>query len=109
MNTRVRAIRACLLIAPVMCFLLFPGCKVGPDYVPPESSVPDQWHEKAVQGLEDGSADLQTWWAVFDDPVLEDLIGRSRAENLDLQIAAARIMESRALLGVASGEYWPNV
>ena len=109
MNTRVRVIRMCLFVIPVMYLPFFSGCKVGPDYVRPESSVPDQWHEKAVQGLADGSADLQTWWTVFDDPMLEDLIGRSRAENLDLQIAAVRIMEARALLGVASGEYWPNV
>jgi NodT family efflux transporter outer membrane factor (OMF) lipoprotein len=98
-----------LFVISFLPLLLFSGCKVGPDYEVPEASVPDQWHEKAVQGLEDGSANLQTWWVVFNDPVLEDLIGRSRAENLDLQIAYFRIMESRALLGVASGEYWPNV
>ena len=109
MNTRVRIIRICLFATSLAYFLLFSGCKVGPDYVRPESSVPDQWHEKAVQGLDDGSADLQTWWTVFDDPMLEDLIQRTRTENLDLQIAAARVMEARALLGVASGEYWPNV
>ena len=109
MNARVHLIRLCLFALPVMYLSLFSGCKVGPDYVPPETSVPDQWHEKAVQGLEDGSADLQTWWTVFNDPVLEDLIWRCHDENLDLQIAYARIMQSRALLGVASGEYWPNV
>jgi NodT family efflux transporter outer membrane factor (OMF) lipoprotein len=98
-----------LFAMPTMFLFLFPGCKVGPDYVPPEFSVPDQWHEKAVQGLQDGSADLQTWWTVFNDPVLEDLIWQCHEENLDLQIAYARIMEARALLGVASGEYWPNV
>jgi multidrug efflux system outer membrane protein len=109
MSTRVRFIRLCLFAIPALSLSLFSGCKVGPDYVRPESSVPDQWHEKAVQGLEDGSADLQTWWTVFDDPILEDLIGRSHVDNLDLRIAYARVMESRARLGVASGQYWPNV
>ncbi len=109
MSTRLYFARMCLVVISFMYFLIFSGCKVGPDYVRPEASVPDQWHEKAVQGLEDGSANLQTWWTVFDDPILEGLIQRSRAENLDLQIAYFRIMESRALLGVASGEYWPNV
>ena len=109
MSTRLYFARMCLVVISFMYFLIFSGCKVGPDYVRPEASVPDQWHEKAVQGLEDGSANLQTWWTVFDDPILEDMIQRSRAENLDLQIAYFRIMESRALLGVASGEYWPNV
>jgi NodT family efflux transporter outer membrane factor (OMF) lipoprotein len=59
--------------------------------------------------LEDGSADLQTWWNVFNDPILEDLIWQCHDSNLDLQIAYARILEARAFLGVASGEYWPNV
>ena len=109
MSSHGHFIRMSLFAMPMMVLLLFPGCKVGPDYVRPESAVPDQWHEKAVQGLEDGSADLQTWWTVFNDPILEDLIWRCHEENLDLRIAYARIMEARALLGVASGEYWPNV
>ncbi|MHC5122597.1 MAG: hypothetical protein ACYSOR_00160, partial [Planctomycetota bacterium] len=92
MNARVHLIRLCLFAIPVMYLSLFSGCKVGPDYVLPETSVPDQWHEKAVQGLDDGSADLQTWWTVFDDPILEVLIQCSSAENLDLKISAARIM-----------------
>jgi NodT family efflux transporter outer membrane factor (OMF) lipoprotein len=85
------------------------GCQVGPDYVRPEYTVSDQWHQKAIRGLEGGSADLQTWWKVFNDPVLESLIQRSGTENLDLQVAYARVMESRALLGVAAGEHWPSV
>ena len=109
MGTRLHFIQMCLIVTFLLHFLLLLGCQVGPDYVRPEYEVPDQWHEQAVQGLEDGSAVLQTWWAVFDDSVLEGLIQRSRTENLDLQIAYARVMESRALLGVASGEYWPNV
>ncbi len=109
MNTRIYFVPMCLIFTSTAYLFLFSGCQVGPDYVRPEYSVPDQWHQKAVQGLEDGSADLQTWWNVFNDPVLESLIQRSCAENLDLQIAYARVMESRALLGVATGEYWPDV
>jgi len=92
-----------------LCSLLLSGCQVGPDYTPPEVAVTDQWHQEAIEGLEGGSADLQTWWKVFDDPVLESLIQRSGVQNLDLQIAYARVMESRALLGVAAGEHWPSV
>ena len=102
--TRIRLVAGiCLLIFSIS------GCKVGPDYVRPEYKVPDQWHQSAVKGLEDGSANLQTWWTVFGDPVLENLIEQARAENLELQIACARVMEARALLGIASGEYWPTV
>jgi outer membrane protein TolC len=109
MKDRICFVSMYLIVTSAVYLFIFSGCKVGPDYVRPEYSVPDQWHQKAVQGLEDGSADLQTWWKVFNDPVLEDLIQRSGIENLNLKIAYARVMESRALLGVAAGQYWPDV
>ncbi|MHC4438480.1 MAG: efflux transporter outer membrane subunit [Planctomycetota bacterium] len=109
MKVRNYFVLMCIIVTFTAHLFLFSGCQVGPDYVRPEYSVPDQWHQKAVQGLQDGSADLQTWWKVFNDPVLENLIHRSCSENLNLQIAYARVMESRAMLGVASGQYWPNV
>ena len=109
MSAQHNVVRTCLIIVSFAYLLMFSGCQVGPDYVAPEYAVPDQWHEQAVHGLEDGSADLQTWWTVFNDPVLENLIEWSHVDNLDLRIAYGRVMESRAILGVASGEYWPNV
>ena len=109
MRTQISIVQTSLIVTSFLYLLLFSGCQVGPDYVSPEYSVPDQWHEQAVQGLEDGSADLQTWWTVFDDPILESLIERSHVDNLDLRIAYGRVMESRAVLGVASGQYWPGV
>jgi NodT family efflux transporter outer membrane factor (OMF) lipoprotein len=109
MNARIHLVRTSLIVTFTVNIFLFSGCQVGPDYVNPEYSVPDQWHQKAIQGMEDGSAGLQTWWKIFNDPVLENLIQRSCSENLNLQIAYARVMESRAMLGVASGQYWPNV
>ena len=109
MNKRIHAARTCLVAG--ICLLIFSisGCKVGPDYVRPKYKVPDQWHQSAIKGLEDGSANLQTWWTVFDDPVLENLIEQAQDENLELQITYVRIMEARALLGIASGEYWPTI
>ena len=71
MKVRIYFVPMCLIVTSTVYLLLFSGCQVGPDYVRPEYSVPDQWHEKTVKGLEDGSADLQTWWKVFNDPVLE--------------------------------------
>ncbi|MHC4927402.1 MAG: efflux transporter outer membrane subunit [Planctomycetota bacterium] len=80
------------------------GCHVGPTYEPPETVMPDQWHQTAVGGLADGSACLVTWWNVFEDPTLNELIDQAKAENLNLKNAYASVMEARALLGVASGE-----
>ncbi len=65
--------------------LALTGCKVGPDYVGPDPFVPDVWHRKATEGLVEGKSQVQTWWKVFDDPMLDELIGRAGANNLDLK------------------------
>jgi NodT family efflux transporter outer membrane factor (OMF) lipoprotein len=45
---------------------------------------------------------------VFNDPVLDRLIETASQENLDLQIAGLRILESRAKLGIAVGGRYPQ-
>jgi len=96
------------LVVPIL--VLLGACSaVGPDYVEPEIAVPDAWHMRIVQQVEQGpEAPLQTWWTVFDDPVLDQLIERARSGNLDLQTAAARVRASRAALAVASGARLPT-
>ena len=92
-----------------IALLIAPGCTVGPDYERPElPTVPDAWHAAAVDGVTDGSAPLQTWWTVFDDPVLTSLIERAHAENLTLREAVWRVEEARALRGVAAGQRVPT-
>ncbi|MFA5554780.1 MAG: efflux transporter outer membrane subunit [Phycisphaerae bacterium] len=99
-----------LYFTVIAAFLLcLAGCRVGPDYVRPELEMPNAWHIRAVEGLQDGSAPLETWWLAFNDPILTDLIRQARDGNLDLKTAYARIGEFRARLGVAAGKYWPTV
>ena len=86
--------------------LLFSGCVVGPDYVRPDVSMPDQWHEDLIS--QDGSS-LSKWWTAFDDPLLNDLIERAGLGNLDARQAFERISEARAILGIAKGERYPDI
>ncbi len=97
-----------------LALILLQGCfgvgpKVGPDYVTPELEMQDAWHQAATEGLSDGEADLQTWWTVFNDPVLNGLIERADQGNLELKVAFARIKEERALRGIAAGERYPDL
>jgi NodT family efflux transporter outer membrane factor (OMF) lipoprotein len=90
--------------------LLLAGCiTVGPDYEQPEIGTPDAWYAAAVEGLSEGEATLQTWWQVFDDPILNDLIRRATAANLDLEQALWRVEEARAVRGVVAGPRVPQV
>lgn len=95
----------------VLGALLLAGCAaVGPDYVEPELAVPDAWHMRIVQQLQQGpEAPLQSWWTVFDDPVLDELIDRARSGNLNLQTAASRVRAARANLAITSGARLPTL
>ena len=76
----------CLLIVCAGC------ATVGPDYVTPEVAVPDRWHQRIAKQVSQGSdAISEKWWTGFNDPVLNDLIERAGAANLDLKTASSRI------------------
>ena len=96
------------IIIPLLVILL-QGCTVGPDYVKPETEMPDAWNNDLAKGLKDSQADIQKWWEVFNDPALDALIQRAAENNHDLQKAVSKIEESRALRALVSGEYWPNI
>lgn len=87
------------------------GCTtVGPNYEAPAIKTPDAWTEKISQQVSKGPhASLQTWWSIFDDPILDGLIERSRKNNIDLKIAVSRVRESRAILTIAHGGAQPLV
>jgi len=92
-------------------FLLLSGCAaVGPDYREPDIRTPDAWSRSiAAQVDQNQDASLQTWWKIFNDPVLDDLIERARQANLDLKIAVARISAARSALAAARGGRQPVV
>lgn len=90
---------------------LLAGCAaVGPDYEPPVVETPDAWTEViATEADPAHTPGLQTWWDIFNDPVLSDLISRARQSNLDLQIAVSRVAEARSKLGIARSAELPGV
>jgi NodT family efflux transporter outer membrane factor (OMF) lipoprotein len=98
-----------LLIFIMSTIGLLASCAVGPDYIKTEPPTPDRWHQNMAKGLSEGQADLQTWWTVFDDPLLNDIIQRATKGNLDLKEAFARIQEARARRGFAKGQFYPDV
>jgi NodT family efflux transporter outer membrane factor (OMF) lipoprotein len=87
---------------------LLQSCAVGPNYVKQELPTPDMWHQNMARGLTEGEANLQTWWTVFNDPLLNGIIQRATKGNLDLKEAFARIQEARARRGFAKGQFYPD-
>src|SRR5688500_4629336 len=90
---------------------LLGGCAVGPAYVAPQMSGPPAFISgAAVDAKAEGAAtvDLVHWWRSFDDPLLQSLVDRALAQNLDLQQASARIVQARAGLRRANAERLPS-
>ncbi len=88
--------------------LLASACAVGPRYQRPEVATPPEYRFALAPQEAASIADLP-WWEVFRDPELEALIREALANNQDLRLAAARVEESRALLGVARADFYPQV
>jgi multidrug efflux system outer membrane protein len=51
----------------------------------------------------------QKWWEVFRDKELQDLIHTALQQNYDVRIAATRILEARAQLGITRADQLPSV
>lgn len=98
-----------ILLLLIEVILLVQGCRVGPDYKAPETTVPDAWSQQLTEGLTQGQANLQTWWLALNDPILNRLLEEAAVGNLDLQTAVSRIRQARSQLGIATGQYYPEI
>jgi multidrug efflux system outer membrane protein len=67
---------------------LLSSCTVGPDYGRPPVETPAAY--RFSQATAQAVADTG-WWQGFDDPVLSSLVDEALRNNLDVQIAAARV------------------
>ena len=94
-------------------FFLQAGCApVGPNYMAPETKAPEAWHTELQQGLSEEDLDIKqlaTWWTIFDDPVMTELIEQAVKSNLDLKRAEARLREARARRGISETGLFPGV
>jgi multidrug efflux system outer membrane protein len=93
------------------------GCMVGPDYKRPPVDPPGAFRtadagNPAASGstvAAAGSIADQQWSQVFEDETLRTLIRTALEHNYDLQLAAARILEAQAQLGITRADQFPNV
>lgn len=103
---RVAAFSRAALVVAIASLTV--GCTVGPDYQRPQLPSPPQF--RFVDGVDQAQALADSpWWQVFDDPTLQGLIRDAVANNLDLQMAVARVEEARARAGVARSYLYPQV
>lgn len=86
--------------------LLLTACNVGPNYSRPGVSSPSVFR---FSGKAEASMGDLDWRSVYKDPVLRDLIAEALAGNLDLQAAAARVLQAQANLAIVRSQFLPTV
>lgn len=90
--------------------LLLAGCASGPDYHPPLIAP-----AKTAPFLGTGASSAtllaeptSQWWKLYDDPVLDGLVGDALVANTDLRVALARLERARADLQGARSARTPT-
>src|SRR5580698_116002 len=98
---RARALTAAALL------LTLSGCKVGPNYKRPTLDVPGQYRGVAPGlGAGENFGEMK-WQSVFPDEALQGLIKEALTNNYDIRIAASRILQAQASVGVTRSNQLP--
>jgi NodT family efflux transporter outer membrane factor (OMF) lipoprotein len=85
------------------------ACAVGPDFVSPAAPVADKFIGAANRSVKSTRQDYRDWWKSFHDPTLDRLIYIAYDQNLTLLSAGTRVLQARALLGIAIGISYPQL
>jgi multidrug efflux system outer membrane protein len=100
------------LTAVALVVVLIAGCAVGPNYKRPGVNVPGTYRgvtpEEAAQPPAQSLGD-QKWWEVFQDTQLQDLVRTALQQNYDVRIAATRILQAQAQLGITRADQLPTI
>lgn len=99
--------RSARFVSALLVATLLSGCAIGPNYKRPAVAQPETFRGQAA--AEAASFADAPWWEAFQDPTLKALIQEALRNNYDAAIAAARVQEARANLGVARSDLFPSL
>jgi len=86
--------------------LLFSGCLLGPNYQRPAVPLPKDFRGQA-QETADASIGDRKWSELFHDETLNELMAAALKQNFDVAMAAERVQQARARLGLARSNQMP--
>lgn len=88
-------------VLPLVALLALAGCASLPELKWPAFETPAA-SAVTIQVAPD-------WWTTYGDPALDRMMTEALARNADIRLAAARVDEARANLGLAEGARYPTV
>ena len=97
------------MVAGLLTATALSACAVGPDYVAPTPPAQAGAPFVGVQSAEvTAAAPDDTWWRLYEDPVLDGLVADALAANTDVRVAVARIEKARASLRGSRSDRLPQ-
>ena len=105
MNKHRHSCRTVLVLGSALLSACAP---VGPDFIRPDTESNEQWSGYTQEEFLFSPQDSIEWWGILNDPVLDQLVAAARQNNNNIRIAGLRVLESRAALGVALGNRYPQ-
>jgi len=114
-----------LLLSSAVAIFFLASCSVGPNYKRPAADVPAMYRGATPAPSTDSSANPpanggatnnpvaslgdEKWWEVFQDQELQNLIRTALKNNYDVRIAATRVFQARAQLGITRADQLPSL
>ena len=96
----------------LILLLSLSACKVGPNYKRPTLDVPGQYRGTAPdlpQQPAGGPFGEMKWPTVYQDETLQALLKEALTNNYDIRVAATRILQAQANLGITRANQFPTV
>jgi NodT family efflux transporter outer membrane factor (OMF) lipoprotein len=85
------------------------ACTVGPNFTAPVAPLAEKFRDVDNRSVKSGPREYEHWWEGFRDPTLNRLIQIAYNQNLTLLSAGTRVLQARAVLGIAIGISYPQV
>lgn len=100
-----------LVIALLVVVSLLPACRVGPDYVRPEVATPAAFKENKDWKRAEPQDHVARgkWWAMYNDPLLNELVEQVNISNQNLAQAQALFRQARAAAAGARAGFFPTL
>lgn len=124
METKMPGRNVSSLLAVALSMTVWAGCAVGPNYKRPMVNVPVTYRDSSSPSqttAQEGPVSPNTaqpsptslgderWWNVFQDEELRNLIRSALKNNYDVRIAATRVLEAQAQLGITRADQYPSL
>jgi outer membrane protein, multidrug efflux system len=126
--TPMRLLTKLFIAVAVFAALFFTdACSVGPNYKRPAVNVPKEYrgpvttdtpanestsmpaNAPSSSGTPSVPLGVEKWWEVFQDQELQGLIRTALKNNYDVRIAATRVLEAQAQLGITRADQLPSL